>query len=48
MIQVASAEVEVVAEGVEGAAGQVGEEDMVMVVMMSQTPWLCQVTRWKS
>ena len=47
VIQVASEEVEVVAAEVEGVDGQVGEvEDMGMVVMMSRTPWLCQVTRW--
>ena len=47
VIQVDSEEAEVVAVAVEEVDGQVGEvEDMVMVVMMSLTPWLCQVTRW--
>ena len=50
VIQVGSEEVEVVAvvvvveEEVDGLVGEV--EDMGMVVMMSRTPWLCQVTRW--
>ena len=47
VIQVGFEEVEVVAVEEEEVDGQVGEvEDMVMVVMTSLTPWLCQVTRW--